>query len=75
MSALLQATLNRKSPGFRNELAALKAKTCALAKQHPDKRLITGKREDGDQVHVVVMLGKPGRTSNTTEIGNYVVAF
>ena len=75
MSALLQATLHRKSKSFVAEVAQLKTKTQALQRQYPDKQLITGRRDEGDKVHVVVMLGKAAKANTAAAAANYVVSF
>ena len=75
MSVVLAATVDRKSKSFTRELAALKERCAALMKQHPDKQLVTGKREEGSKLHLTVMLSQPAkRTATAADAGNYIVS-
>lgn len=74
MSVVLSATVDRRSISFAREVQALKEKTRALQRELPNQRLITGKREEGSKVHLVVMVAKAPAAHRVASSGNQVVA-
>ena len=74
MSVLLSATVDRRSSSFAREVQALKERTRALQREYPSQSLLTGKREEGSKVHIVVMLGKVNGPQRAAAHGNQVVA-
>lgn len=60
MSALLKTTLDKSSPSFVRELKEVRERVHALTRQFPGERLITGHKEEGSKVHLLVLRGKAG---------------
>lgn len=74
MSLLLSATIDRKSVSFAREVQRLKERTRALQREYPNQKLMTGSREEGSKLHIVVMLAKAPNAQKATGGGNQVVA-